>query len=54
MSLRFYGGFHASLYENEHEFEGQLQNGRTNAEGELCIEGVNKGLVGVIKVIGGF
>ena len=26
-------------YENEPEFEGQQQNGRTNAEGEVCITG---------------
>ena len=43
-------------YENEPEFEGQKQNSRTNAEGEVCINvlgGINKGLGGVIKVLGG-
>ena len=44
-------------YENEPEFEGQKQNGRTTAEGEVCINvlgGINKGLGGVIKVLGVF
>ena len=40
-------------YENEPEFEGQQQNGRTNAEGEVCITGVYQGLGGVIKGLSG-